>query len=777
MSPTSQYYFEIRDLADSTFGAKNENCDSLEAANKCESDCETVNLECLVTCAGDTSCLSQCSREFLTCVDNCPCFINCYEGCPCDYGSEYCGTECIEANQKDYDKCESDASDLLDACQADCDISDRDCNFHCLDLFYNELDQCPCMSGCPDGCPCPGFECEESEIEKDPVPVQDMHLLLMPYNNKQAAKLSLYLTGSFFQHKQYSGILDLNEFNVIEENPYFGKSSCSFTVSGVNYALGHCSESDSDPEKCFRLWKIGSTKVEPTDTDFITVNSEIFGWKCTSLNDRGHMLLVQNDGVSFVEHLVFDENGMDSESVLSELKSDHVHGSLTNYNGNLVLVGGYLDGGNKNIESAMFENQAITWDIVGKMNVEDKYFGVNMASWKQSMVELNQYIYAFGGYHMYNADLIVESNKVLRINSKYETKILDQQLKRSKPNILSLTDGISIVHFDMDSDEIEVWHQNENRFDVFTKTIPDLSFPVAVFSVTETEYNPTEPDPIPDIKLFIKSPIDRITKEWSWTKSDQSETMVPGLAPQEFTNPQYMCSYKIKNRMFIVGSKTDHPVNFRRQRWEITKGGFEKLHDLEIDFDEGRCLGFGDESVLLCSPYLKGRQCWLHNQLENTYSRLSDSYHDHYRGELVNYNDTVLLIAGAQTRDVDLLENASSWRMINEVPAKMKSFGAVNLNGFIYIFGGENVTTKVCMYNHIEWISLPQKLNRGRYRHSSIVQNDFIIHSGGNGNFFMEIWELKGLDENGIPEFTIYDSITTLTGWHSYPYVFPMELL
>ena len=66
-------------LAESTFGAKNENCDSLEAAEKCEIDCETINLECLVTCDSDTSCLSQCSREFLTCVDNCPCFTNCYE--------------------------------------------------------------------------------------------------------------------------------------------------------------------------------------------------------------------------------------------------------------------------------------------------------------------------------------------------------------------------------------------------------------------------------------------------------------------------------------------------------------------------------------------------------------------------------------------------------------------------------------------------------------------------------------------------------------------------
>ena len=75
-----------------------------------------------------------------------------------------------------------------------------------------------------------------------------------------------------------------------------------------------------------------------------------------------------------------------------------------------------------------------------------------------------------------------------------------------------MTDGNSIVHFDMDLRDIEVWHQNGDRFDVFTKTITDLSFPVAVFNVTETEYNPIEPDPIPDIKLFMKSPIDRRTK-------------------------------------------------------------------------------------------------------------------------------------------------------------------------------------------------------------------------------------------------------------------------
>ena len=41
----------------------------------------------------------------------------------------------------------------------------------------------------------------------------------------------------------------------------------------------------------------------------------------------------------------------------------------------------------------------------------------------------------------------------------------------------------------------------------------------------------------------------------------------------------------------LQNSFENHKVNFRRQRWEITKGGFQKLQDLEIDFDEGRCLG------------------------------------------------------------------------------------------------------------------------------------------------------------------------------------------
>ena len=80
------------------------------------------------------------------------------------------------------------------------------------------------------------------------------------------------------------------------------------------------------PGTCFRLWKIGETEIESTETDYFKADIEKSGWKCTSLNDQGHMLLVQNDGTPFLEHLIFDENGIDTKLGFSELKSrDRTH--------------------------------------------------------------------------------------------------------------------------------------------------------------------------------------------------------------------------------------------------------------------------------------------------------------------------------------------------------------------------------------------------------------------------------------------------------------------
>ena len=49
-----------------------------------------------------------------------------------------------------------------------------------------------------------------------------------------------------------------------------------------------------------------------------------------------------------------------------------------------------------------------------------------------------------------------------------------------------------------------------------------------------------------------------------------------------------MCSYKLGNRMFLIGSKT-YPLE--TQKWELTSEGYKKHPNLPFTFDEGRCIG------------------------------------------------------------------------------------------------------------------------------------------------------------------------------------------
>ena len=64
-----------------------------------------------------------------------------------------------------------------------------------------------------------------------------------------------------------------------------------------------------------------------------------------------------------------------------------------------------------------------------------------------------------------------------------------------------------------------------------------------------------------------------------------------------------------------------------------------------------------------------------------------DTNYDHYGGELVNYNETKMIISGTQQRWVETLNEDLSWTAINEVPAKFKRFSAVNFRTKVYIFG------------------------------------------------------------------------------------------
>ena len=82
--------------------------------------------------------------------------------------------------------------------------------------------------------------------------------------------------------------------------------------------------------------------------------------------------------------------------------------------------------------------------------------------------------------------------------------------------------------------------------------------------------------------------------------------------------------------------------------------------------------------------------------------------------------------------------------------------------------------TKACVFNHIEWKTLDQKLIKSRQRHASIASGTSIIHVGGYGDPApFEVWNYN----EETDQFDIYLSEYKLDDWHSYPYVFDVTSL
>ena len=51
---------------------------------------------------------------------------------------------------------------LFSTCLLDCESDDSLCVSGCAREYDTNLTKCPCKSGCPDGCPCPKYECPDS---------------------------------------------------------------------------------------------------------------------------------------------------------------------------------------------------------------------------------------------------------------------------------------------------------------------------------------------------------------------------------------------------------------------------------------------------------------------------------------------------------------------------------------------------------------------------------------------------------------------------------------
>lgn len=100
----------------------------------------------------------------------------------------WCQSVCSN-NSDDFIKCSNDVGQLYDDCIGDCPRGDAVCLTKCARAYDQALVECPCQSGCPDGCPCPVYQC--------PMPTIDSILVLNSAYGGHNPAITINMDGGF----------------------------------------------------------------------------------------------------------------------------------------------------------------------------------------------------------------------------------------------------------------------------------------------------------------------------------------------------------------------------------------------------------------------------------------------------------------------------------------------------------------------------------------------------------------------------------------------------
>ena len=144
-------------------------CADYPAAAECTDQCVSEQSDCLSSCGSDSSCQYACTNTMLRCVDNCPCYANCPQGCSnCD--SDYCVCN-DKQNYPEFISCEKVANSNYSICISKCDHGEINaCVAACNNSYNDEIEKCPCGAQCPNGCPCPEYDCNDTpETQSDTI--------------------------------------------------------------------------------------------------------------------------------------------------------------------------------------------------------------------------------------------------------------------------------------------------------------------------------------------------------------------------------------------------------------------------------------------------------------------------------------------------------------------------------------------------------------------------------------------------------------------------------
>ena len=88
------------------------------------------------------------------------------------------------------------------------------------------------------------------------------------------------------------------------------------------------------------------------------------------------------------------------------------------------------------------------------------------------------------------------------------------------------------------------------------------------------------------------------------SEDDREDAIDLNFSPN-FTHRQYMCSFALKGKMYLVGGyeSVTPGLEYRQFRVGDDKQSVVQLDDLPFEMRNGQCVTYSEDYALLCSSY------------------------------------------------------------------------------------------------------------------------------------------------------------------------------
>ena len=234
------------------------NHSDLEHGSECVRNCRQMDHSDCACSDNDHTCHINCAGQLAQCIQQCPCQKECPLGCD-SCTSSFCQCKVNTSDEKA--QCEDELSQIYVECIIACE-GDNVCMSECTRIYNEQLAFCPCNENCPNGCPCPSYECPDqisstTSVATTTTEIAKKNTAVLVLNTSALSKPPMLIDVN-----GQGG--DLANFEYGESEVY---KSCSIVFNGRAYVFGGWRQNQKQRQVCV-IDECRLTRIASLDFDF-----------------------------------------------------------------------------------------------------------------------------------------------------------------------------------------------------------------------------------------------------------------------------------------------------------------------------------------------------------------------------------------------------------------------------------------------------------------------------------------------------------------------------